>query len=181
MNFFNKHSKIIPIFNIALLVAAFVLNLVYMLNNSLSTINVAANIICLCAIIAGLFYILKDYKKQAANYYKAYIALYVLSRLVYTIAEYSFSMTYGASYLSPILNTIVIVFGISLLLKDLGKNTSLIFAWAMLALVVIDAILSATVYFNSIFYNAAPALSTTCAAVLFVLAKYADKQSRGVK
>lgn len=180
MDFVNKNIKKISVFNIGLLVVAFILNFVYLLNNNLSTINVVTNIISLCAIVAGLFYTLQDYKKKAANYYKTYIALYSLSRLVYTIAEYSYSMKNGASYFSAILNTITVICGFALLIKDLGKKTSLTLAYILLILVLINAVISVAMYPNSIYYNAAPAISTTCITVIFVLAKYANKRSRGI-
>lgn len=186
MNYISKNLKTVGMVNIALTVIAMMLEIFSLFDATTTKVDMIFNIAILLSLTAGLYYSLCLYKKSAANYYKFFIIVYLLTILdgiiVHTInvlvnLTASFDFVYALCIVSAIL-VCVLAFA-----KNLGKKKSYILVLANLVLNVILVICQLLNLSNA---QQLPAtlwgmfiLSWLC--VVFVAGKYADKDSRGAK
>ena len=173
MKLINDNLKKTGIFNSIFIVIAIVFRLYF-----ISVFPIATkidSIICIVALIFGLFYCLSGYKKDAAKYYKAFMYLYLFSCIFSLVASCD------GSVLSIIANVLILVSAFILaFVKDLGEKKSNGLALAILGVSIIKLCLVITKtipHISVAFAN----LMLTCILCVFVSAKYADKTSRGAK
>lgn len=188
MEFINKNLKQVGIVNIILIVATIVL--LFINFSSRTTIAKIDVIVCVIALIFGIFYAFNGYKKDAAKYYKAFMILVFVSALNSIITPLSFIITsQSADAVSGIILTIchlpiAVCIGFLSFGKDLGKDKSIKLAIAVLVLNAIKllyiVITGGTLGITTLSACIANAILAII-IVVFVSAKYADKASRGAK
>lgn len=186
MNFVIKNIKKVGVFNSILLAIAFILSIYRIAISQFDLLRFVFDLLCIAAIISAFSYAIKGYKKDASKFYKAFFLLYALYTLTSVIS--SFNATFSSDFLKVYTNEIILSFvAINALVlafvKDLGKKKSTGFVCALLVLQLISSIrifiiysdntLLLTTYFSRIVL--------ACIAFIFVAAKYADKEARGVK
>ena len=186
MNFVIKNIKKVGIFNSILLALSIILMIVYFFNIEYTLVYFIYDILCFASIISALIYATKGYKKDAAKYYKAFFFLYALYTLFSTVAAVYSTLTrdYEKVFTNEILlglvaiDAFVLAFG-----KDLGKKKSIGFACAMLILQLISSFRVFILYPDriTILITYFVRIVIACIACTFVVAKYADKESRGAK
>ena len=181
-----KELKKVTALNAALLIAVLMLNVYKIIFLPLSPLKLVDALGKIAALVFGLIYVLRDYRKKAAGDYKGYLTVLLLSGLLSFSADIlsAKEAIFSGAYLSTILvgfSCILIVF--LLLIKDLGKSKSLIIAYLNIAAAAVVMIRSLVLYSAQL-----PYLVTTISGMLlavitleFVYAKYADKASRGSK
>ena len=178
MKLINDNLKKTGIFNSILIVIAIVLKVI---NFSSFPIYIKIDsVVCLFALVFGLFYSLNSYQKDAAKYYKAFMCLYFISSLLSFIA----SISGGDTNLLIIIANVAILISVFVLafVKDLGEKKSNGFALTIFALNIIKmlivvvtktVLLAIKVHFSN--------LILACIICMFVSAKYKDKEIRGTK
>ena len=176
MKLINENLKKAGYFNALLIVIGIVLKALSFLNNPIY-IQIDA-VVCIIAMVFGLFYSLNGYKKDAAKYYKAFMYLYLFSSLFSFIASISGDKT---NIIIVITNVVILLSAAALAFaKDLGESKSNTLSLVILALNIVKMFvvisttgvsLAVTLHFSN--------LVLACILCVFVSAKYADKQSRG--
>ena len=177
MKFINDNLKKAGYFNVVLIIAAIIAKLATIKKVSM-LVNIDS-IVCIIALVFGLFYSLSGYKKDSAKYYKVFMYLYfvssVLSLLVPSIAPLSGKIDFFIVSINVIILILVFVLAF---IKDLGVNKSTYISIFILILNVVK-----------LFYNVKMTvlllgfsnLILACIVCVFVSAKYKDKESRGTK
>ena len=179
MKLINSNLKKVGYFNAVLIVVAIVLRIFQIVSMPIY-VKIEA-VICIIALLFGLFYCLSGYKKDAAKYYKAFMYLYLISSLFALIGP-AFSIL-GDRNILIIISRVLVFIAVFVLafVKDLGENKSNKLALAILVINVV------TLCFG-VATKAIPFISMhlgnvvlACILCMFVSAKYADKASRGAK
>ena len=149
------------------------------------------DVLPIVAIIFGLYYFFNGYKKNAAVYYKLFMAFFIL--------DFGFSMFYGMinslyDMYSAILD--LVCFTCIVLLycgKDLGKTKSSALAIIIVATRIIKLVISLTVYSKAtidmfsimglftLMIKSITNVLLAGSAGLMVYGKYKDKEARGAK
>ena len=178
MKLINDNLKKAGYFNAALIVIAIIMKLVTFFN--VPTLVKIDSVLCVAALVFGLFYSLNGYKKDAAKYYKGFMYLYFASNIISLLVPLLAPMFEKVNYFIVSINAIILILAFILtFIKDLGVNKSTILSMLILLLNVIK-----------LFYNVANKttiqagfsnLILACILCVFVSAKYADKASRGAK
>ena len=187
MNFITKNLKQAGIFNATLIIATLIFQ-VYQICvitgtygfNAMHFIN---NISIIIALISGLCYAFYGYKKTAAKYYKAFMILTLIA-FVCTLIPYlqkSYLMVVACLAFARIIPLVLLTFK-----KDFGKKNSVICAYITFALTLATMIIGPFFYVSAqtSSYGIALSLSNILLAaiiIVFVEAKYADKEARGAK
>lgn len=152
------------------------------------TVGIVLNVIMMLLIMSmltvGIVYLLKQYGKQAASFYKAFLILHV-SVAVMTTVIYVFFSEPNVLYIT---GSIIYAVKIAILLilafwRDLGKKKTWILFYILLSL-DLAILLLAIVYmaingFNITFMGFVSALVADGTIGLSVRGKYADKDKRG--
>ena len=187
MKFITKNFK-----NIGLILAALILIAIAMILYSLITVensvglSVIFSIIKCIAMIAGLYYSLKGFGKDNAKYFKTFfITLFAFDAIISVIDIYTmFTAGTAAAMICPVILNLLTAVCVAIIAfgKDLGFKKSIILILAGLVFEIVVFVLSiamATGLANIItcFGN----MLIMVIAVMFVLAKYADKEARGRK
>ena len=173
MKLLSDNLKKAGYFNAALIIVAILFRLYFITVFPIAT--KIDSIICIAALIFGLFYSLSGYKKDAAKYYKAFMYLYLISSIFSLVASCD------GNVLSIIANVIILVSAFILsFVKDLGEKKSDGLALVILAISIFKLCIVTTKtipHISVAFAN----LMLACILCVFVAAKYADKKSRGAK
>ena len=187
MKFITKNFKTIGIIMAALILVAMAMILYSLITVEGSVgISIIFSLIKCIAMVAGLYYCLKGFGKDNAKYFKTFFIMLLAFDAIITILDIYTMITASAvaKMICPvILNLLtavcvaVIAFG-----KDLGLKKSLIFILAGLVFEIVVFVLSITMATGlaniiTCFGN----MLIMVIAVMFVLAKYADKEARGRK
>ena len=176
MKILKENLKKAGYFNAGLIVVAIVLRLMNMFNTP--ALVIADSIVCIAALVFGLFYSLKGYKKDAAAYYKLFMYLLLVSSLM---SLSTIVVKFNALML--ICNIIIFVCVVALAVaNNLGESKSNNCA---LIILICDLIKFFYIVAKT---NDMPAiaggfgnLALACVLCVFVSAKYADKAARGSK
>ena len=184
MNFITKNLKQAGIFNATLIVITLILQVYQMCSMSVRlSVHFINNISIVIALISGLIYAFYGYKKEAAKYYKAFMFL-TLFAFVFSFISYL-----QRSYLIiPACLAFIRLIPLALLAfkKDFGKKNSVICAYMVFVLTIITVLVGPFVYVDVNYSLMLIALSLnnillTAIIIIFVEAKYADKEARGTK
>ena len=177
MKLINDNLKKTGYFNAALIVIAIIMKLITL--KDVSTLVKVDSIVCIIALVFGLFYSLNGYKKDAAKYYKSFMYLFfvssVLSLLVPSIAPLSGKTNYFIASINVII--LVLVFLLAFI-KDLGVNKSTNISMLILILNIVKLFYNVQI---TVFLLGFSNLVLACILCVFVSAKYADKEARGAK
>ena len=174
--------KVLFVISLIFLAVAFVLSVIRLfkpVENAavLTYIKLAFNIL---AVLAGFVYVLGGYKKNDAVYYKLFMLLVCLEAifdLVATQADYT-------SPVSGILRTVICVDLVILTFaKDLGKQTSIGLAAAVLGISLFNTVRMLVIYGTTfgIITGVVIGLALALLVLLLVIGKYMDKAERGTK
>ena len=185
MDFIRKNLKAIGIVNSIAIVVCIALRLASLSQAStlLAKIDLFA---CVIALTFGLFYSLSGYKKDSAIYFKAFVYLYAATSIL-SFATAIISLMVDGSFVfdlntAKIIIHAIVTICISILAigLDLGKKKSLQLTYAILLLNIVKLIISlvSKTQFAIISSDVSNVL-LTCTLLVFVCAKYVDKQSRG--
>ena len=179
MKFITDNLKKVGIVNSILIISAVVLRLINF--TEAPPLIIIDQIVCIIALCFGLVYSFNGYNKEAANYYKVFMYLYVFSCLL--------------SLVSPIVyrgfeNILIIIVNFAILVctcllafvKDFGKDKSTTVACILIILNVIklinDLLRGLFVTFHFAGYTG---LVQAIVACVLVSHKYIDKETRGTK
>ena len=188
MNFITKNLKKVGIVNTILIAVCLILD-GYVIGQEPYLLSipsyVAANGLKIVSIVCGLVYAISGYKKNAAKYYKGFMILQLVTRIVDTFIDLYSTITYadkyGSSYYTTVFKFIIVIcIAILAFAKDFGKKKSLIAAYTLLICDVAVFIRMITTYNNDIVL-AFTYLLLGIITVIFVEAKYIDKEARGTK
>lgn len=174
MKLLSNNLKKAGYFNSVLIIVAIVLRILSLGN--LPIFVTIDSIICIAALVFGLFYSLNGYKKDAAKYYKGFMYLYFVS----CIFSFLVPIFRDKDVLTMISNAIVLVAAFILaFVKDLGEKKSTYLSLTVLLFSVIKFFYKITnnITFSAKFGN----LILAIILCVFVAAKYADKEARGAK
>lgn len=179
----NKKFSYINV--LILILSAFAIALRLSKFKQLNTLGKVDAIICVVGLLFGFAYTLSGFIKESAKLYKVFIVFYSINCL-FSIYNYCSQALIRTSFIGvkPILlvgHIFVAILAIILaFIKDLGKQKSYKLSYSLL---IISAIMFAsTVIADS--NNVEIGLSNLVLALLevvFIYAKYTDKQSRGTK
>lgn len=178
--------KALFVFSLILLAAALVLSVIRFFRpiESVVVLTYIRLALGILAVLSGFVYVLGGYKKNDAVYYKLFMFLVCLEAVFTLIVD--LMVTPAKGYTSPvsgILRTIICVNLVILAFaKDLGKQTSIGLAGAVLGVSLFN-IIRLTVLYSSfgIIADAAAGLALALLVLLLVIGKYLDKTERGTK
>lgn len=145
------------------------------------------NVMSIFAMLIGLLYILNEYGKPAAKYYKAFMFLQIIETILLVLIELMFSnIDIALIFGIAILIDKVIILSILVFKKDLGKTNTWSLFYVMLFLDIVGVTL--TMINNSsknlLFFSIAAVivrLTLDGTVGLSIRGKYADKASRNTK
>lgn len=146
--------------------------------------NILLMIIILCMLVVGVLYLLKDYNKQAAVYYKWFLIINILVCILTVIIDLFFYQVTTMMILISILNICkVILLCLLAFRKDLGeKNTWTLFyiLLAVDALKLVFAVINmSAIGFDFSFAGYVTALLSDGTIGLAIRGKYDNKKARG--
>ena len=179
--------KALFVFSLILLAVAFVLSVIRLfepVENAavLTYIKLAFNIL---AVLAGFVYVLGGYKKNDAVYYKLFMLLVCLEAVFTLIMDLAATQANGyTSPVSGILRTVICVDLVILTFaKDLGKQTSIGLAAAVLGISLFNTVRMLVIYGTTfgIITGVVIGLALALLVLLLVIGKYMDKTERGTK
>ena len=152
----------------------------------LEMINKIESVICIIALVFGLIYSLKGYRKDVAFYYKGFMILYSLSSFL-SLSASIYEAVNGKNVLTnvvfAIIGAVVLICALMLAFgKDLGKGKSTNLSYIVLMAGTIKVLWN-IVMGDSIIYSSASYAYLIQAFIVCVLVsqKYLDKKERGTK
>lgn len=152
-----------------------------------SPLYVASNILKTISIICGFIYAISGYKKNAAKYYKGFMLLQLLARIIEFVSDLYYTLSYDVyanSYFTTVFKFIIVIcIAILAFAKDFGKEKSLIVVYLSFvcdALVLVRVLITYSDIIADVIL-AFTYLILSCITIIFVEAKYIDKESRGAK
>lgn len=171
-------------FNSILLVIAIVLKVITIIKVPL--IIKIDSAFCIIALIFGLMYSLKGYKKDNAKYYKSFMLMYFVSSAISFISSLMLAVSdLGKLGIVMIISNLIILISVLVLalIKNFGENKSLILAILIFLINVFKLFFDIAIkgMNTSIFSAGFANLILACILCAFVIAKYLDKASRGTK
>ena len=179
MEFITKNLKKVGVVNIILIVAVLVARCITFANSP--AMSKVESIIGTIGLVFGLIYAFNEYKKDAAKYYKLFMYTYVINSIIYVIRTIVTSQIWQF-----VLGAIVLICMCLLaFVKDFGKTKSFTAIGIVLLTNVIRFVAAffATNVVNvtSLVSFSSVNLTLAIIAFIFVVCKYADKESRGTK
>ena len=187
MNFTEKNLKKITVFNSIALLVALILR-VSQFEKATTAIHRTEYAICIVALMFGVFYSVKDYKKKSAHNYTLFMILYFVSSVLTLISECYDMILNNLFALNINLFKIVCCLIISICIcvlafgLDLGKAKSTKLSYSVLIFGIIKIVLD--LFSNDLLTTIIPSISNLALSLIlfvFVKAKYLDKESRGAK
>ena len=167
-------------------IVLYTFSLIRMIINGGVAIGLISIVLNMVALTVGLIYLLRGYKKEAANYYKAFMWILVVAELFEAVARIcSFVNARPFEIFACILP-----FAFFLLLagaKDYGKKVSFILSIALLLSMILQIIPAVAFLRNTrsmITYVVIDFIGQFVIAgitVIMVCEKYIDKEARGAK
>ena len=176
MKLINDNLKKAGYFNAFLTVIAIVLR-IFQIVSAPIYVKIEA-VICIIALVFGLFYSLNGYKKDAAKYYKAFIYLYLISSLFALIGP-----ILGERNILMIISRALVFIAVFVLafIKDIGENKSSKLALAIFVINVATLCYGVTSKAIPFIVMHLGNVALSCILCVFISAKYTDKASRGAK
>lgn len=179
-----ENIKKANIFNSLLIVIAIALRLTVF--TKITRIAQTETIVCILALLFGLFYSLNGYKKDSAKYYMTFMILLALNSIVSLCGPISEMINGTITFISivfAIVEALVLVCAFMLSFgENLGKAKSTKISYIFLLLEIVKAILALS---NGIItpmgLSSVSFLILGFIVCLLVNAKYADKESRGAR
>lgn len=177
----NGLYKFILILNLLLIVAGIAGSVFTMINKDAGAWLQFTGLAAILGFVSAVYYVFMGYSKDAAKYYKEFVALFVIFELVRTVAI-------GAQYQAGLLAAFAAVAygcGVALLFgKDLGKNCSFWLAGVAIICSIGSIVAAASMNAEMKFFELM--MSGCQFALTFMLgtmtyAKYLDKEARGTK
>lgn len=148
-----------------------------LLNSKAVSLGICLGVTNIAALVFGIIYILKGYTKEAANYYKAFIALLLVNTFLNIVIGFNQEQTLRFALKGiKVLILFVLVFG-----KDFGKTNT----WMLFAVMLVIDICLPFVYATGSgtgLYTLIGVLSELLmdgTVGLAIRGKYADKDARG--
>ena len=145
------------------------------------------SVVCMVALIFGLFYSLSGYKKDSAKYYKVFMILYVVSSIfslvvgIYSNIK-SDSTVSGINIFATLCSIAIIVCACILVVgKDMGEQKSIHLSCVILVAGLVKMIIALYSKSLDVITSEVSNLVLAIIVVAFVSAKYLDKASRGTK
>jgi len=143
-------------------------------------------LVILVMLIMGLMYLLNEYGKNAAIYYKAFLILQVVISIGTVLLDVVFLK------MDTFLTVKCILFGVKMILllilafwKDLGKQKTWIFFWLVLCVDLVVLVMAVVhmsrIGFDLSFIGYVTALVADGVIGLAIRGKYKDKEARGSK
>lgn len=160
------------------IIAALIISLlleVYAIRNA-PAFNTAWSVVDMLGLAAALYYCIRGYRKDAAKFYKLFVYLYILSRLM----GVAFFAGKGNVLDTVCMAVVIGAAGILAVAKDLGKTKSQMLGLAILLASFIPTIIN--FIHGAIIRSLSGCISFCVVAILLnllVLAKYEDKAERG--
>ena len=179
--------KALFVFSLILLAAALVLSVFWLTQpfpTSISAFMTICAVLGILAVLAGFIYVLGGYKKNDVLFYKLFMFLVCLESAATLVKDIIITQEMGStSSISGILRTIICVNLVILVFaKDLGKQTSIGLASAVLGVTIINHVRLLILYFSfSYVISTVVHLALALLVLLLVIGKYMDKAERGTK
>ncbi len=179
--------KVLFVFYLILLAAALVLPFFMFTRNipaSLFEVVAVCTVTGFLAVLSGFFYVLVGYKKNDSLFFKLFMFLVCLESAFTIVKDIMIAQEIGStSPVSVILGTIICVNLVILAFAtDLGKQTSIGLAAAVLGVTIINHVRLLVLYFSfSSVISTVVHLALALLVLLLVLGKYLDKTERGTK
>ena len=191
MNFITKNLKKVGIVNIVLIAVCLILE-GYVIGKKPYLLSMPSYVATSCfiviSIICGLIYAISGYKKNAAKYYKGFMLLQLVTRIVDAFNDLYSTITYadvyGSSYYTTVFKFIIVIcVAILAFAKDFGKKKSFIVVYISL-ICDVAVFIRILIAYSDIITDIALTfmyLVLSIITTIFVEAKYIDKESRGAK
>ena len=165
----------------ALIAVALLLGVFLLTQQAASVLKMVDTGLWMVALLFGLIYTLKGYKKSAANFYTVFYAFSMISVIV-DILMSLFSAAdagFAEKYLLPVLSLVFLIC-LALLgfVKDFGKEKSTTTAYVALAVSGVSMIASCIIGRSELFISAFARLVIAFTICIFVFCKYTDKAER---
>ncbi len=146
--------------------------------------NVVLMIVILIMLVTGVLYLVKDYSKQAAKYYKLFLVLNVIVCILTVFIDLFFYKSTTLMYLISVLNICKIITLLMLAYgKDLGEKKTWTIFYILLAIDIIKLLFAfinmSSIGFDFSFAGYVTALISDGTIGLAIKGKYDDKKSRG--
>ena len=147
-------------------------------------ISLCQSISAIFALISGILYLVKGYKKNAATYFKGYVWIALIADMFATIVGIT---NIGSYFLKAVWAVGLILLAILATSKDLGKTKS--YAIAICIFICKAILLGVTLSgysilgpaFIPVVFDAVAQIILTVTTSFMVCGKYIDKDSRGAK
>ncbi len=146
--------------------------------------NVVLMAVILAMLVIGVLYLVKDYSKQAAKYYKLFLILNVIVCILTIFIDLFFYKPTTLMYLISVLNAgkiitlLMLAFG-----KDLGEKKTWAIFYTLLAIDIVKFVLAfmnmSKIGFDFSFAGYVTALISDGTIGLAIKGKYDDKKARG--
>lgn len=148
--------------------------------------NVVLMIIILAMLMTGVLYLVKDYSKQAAKYYKLFLILNVIVCILTIFIDLFFYKSTTLMYLISVLNACKIITLLMLAYgKDLGEKKTWTIFYILLAIDIIKLVFAvinmSNTGFDFSFAGYVTALIADGTIGLAIKGKYDDKKARGTE
>ena len=190
-----KDEKYLPIriIHLLLMLATLVLCIIALIQSPTDTsiygknpLTMVSNVLNILALICGMVYIARSYKKNAAMYYKVFMTTLFVAELIQMANIFTLPISYSA--FDIIINIIpVICIGILAAAKDLGKKKTIIVASVYVACRIIRLICNIAIIDSlgedklSVISLCIENLTVALTAGGATIGKYLDKAERNAK
>ena len=188
MSFITKNLKKAGIFNTLLICITILIQIYYLIvlyPQGAYFIDFAYSIVMVIALIFGLFYAFSGYKKNGSKYYKLFLLLTLLACIGVVIDDFFYIYSYMFSSMLGTYLAIIRIIPVAILAfaKDFGREKSLMCAYSQFILSLVIFIRGIALY-GDFFLQIVQFfgyLLLSIILVIFVEAKYLDKETRGTK
>ena len=186
MNFIKDNLKQAGIFNAILIAIAIVLEAYILFTTKEFISDYLFSISIIVALVFGLFYSINGYQKNAAKYYKLFMNMCVLAYFLSAASDlfYIDDAVFGASMITTYASFVrLIPIAILAFARDYGNRNSLICAYVVFLITLFIFIRCIVVYseYSGLIIDDLSQLVLSGIIVVFVAAKYEDKDARGTE
>lgn len=183
-----KNLKKAGIFNTVLIIITVILEVLGLLVMSAYSNDRILNIANIIALLCGLFYIFTGYRKSSSKFFKIFMIVYACASVYDAIADMLYCISTGVTSLCIIeiianflaaLCVVVIAFT-----NNFGKLASTRLGKLNLILTLVsDLVFGLFIYKDMLIYLDIYVgdILLSCLALLFIIAKYTNKETRGAK
>lgn len=188
MNKIINNLKKAGILNTVLIAITLLLEVLGLLVMSAFASDRLLNIANIIALLSGLFYVYTGYRKGSAKFFKLFMVIYAIASIYDVIADCAYCISNKVTLLCIIellanglagFSVVVLAFT-----KNFGKKASLVLGKFNLILTVVsDLIFGIFIYKDMMVYIDIyfGDIVLACLCLIFIVAKYANKETRGAK